>query len=237
LAADLRGRGDIPHGAVYPEAMKDTVVIRDVQASDVPQAALVLARAFATNPGMLAIFDDVSDEGRVQVLERLYLKFVESCRIGAVARCAVRSGRIVGVALSYDPNQYPAEGDPGWMMLRGVFASGLRYVHRIMIADVFLRERHLTTPHCYLFMLGVEPSAQGSGLGGRLLRDFNQRAIQHGVDAYLETDRPAAAVIYERDNYRILREEVFNLQGNIRTWFMLKPLSTLQADERRRTAH
>lgn len=217
--------------------MQDAVVIRDVGPGDVPQAALVLARAFTTNPGMLAIFDDVTDEGRVEVLERLYLRFVESCRIGAVARCAVRNGRILGVALSYDPSQYPAEGDPGWMMLRGVFESGLHYVHRIVIADVFLRARHITTPHCYLFMLGVDPSAQGAGLGGLLLRDFNQRAIKHGVDAYLETDRPAAATIYQRDNYRILREEVFNLQGNIRTWFMLKPLSNLQADERRRTAH
>ncbi|MGE0327667.1 MAG: GNAT family N-acetyltransferase [Polyangiaceae bacterium] len=213
------------------------VEIRDIQASEVATAARVLARAFTTNPGMQAIFDDVSDEQRIDVLERLYLRFVESCRIGAVARCAVRDGKLLGAQLAYEPEQFPPEGDPGWMMLRGVFETGLHYVHRIVIADLFLRSRHIAEPHCYLFMLGVDPSAQGLGLGGALLRDFNQRAISRGVDAYLETDRPAAMAIYHRDHYRILREEVFNLQGNTRTWFMLKPLSTLEEDERRRAAH
>lgn len=212
------------------------VEIRDIQPSEVGTAARVLARAFTTNPGMRAIFDDVSDEQRVDVLERLYLRFVEACRQAAVARCAVRDGRLLGVQLAYEPEQFPPEGDPGWMMLRGVLETGMHYVHRIVIADLFLRSRHIATPHCYLFMLGVDPSAQGGGLGGALLRDFNQRAITRGVDAYLETDRPAAMTIYQRDHYRILREEVFNLQGNTRTWFMLKPLAALEEDERRRSA-
>ncbi|MEZ4376391.1 MAG: hypothetical protein R3B07_36635, partial [Polyangiaceae bacterium] len=104
------------------------VEIRDIQASEVATAARVLARAFTTNPGMQAIFDDVSDEQRIDVLERLYLRFVESCRIGAVARCAVRDGKLLGAQLAYEPEQYPPEGDPGWMMLRGVFETGLHYV-------------------------------------------------------------------------------------------------------------
>lgn len=208
------------------------VSVRDLTVDDIPRAAASLARAFTTNPGIVAIFRDVSDTDRIPVLERLYRRFIAASMAGAVARGAFVEGRLVGVELAHDPGQYPLSGAPAWLMLRGVWDAGPRYLHRVLIADALLRARHITWPHCYLFMLGVEPAMQGRGVGRILLRDFNERARRLGVDAYLETDRPSARALYHHDGYRTVREEVFGLHGYVRTWFMLKPLATLTAHSR-----
>ncbi|MBX3183541.1 MAG: GNAT family N-acetyltransferase [Polyangiaceae bacterium] len=205
------------------------VSIRDLTRADVPRAAEVLARAFTTNPGIVAIFSDVSDTDRIPVLERLYRRLIEACILGAVARGAFVQDELVGAQLAYEPGQFPLSGSANWLMLKGLWEAGPRYVHRLVIADALLRGRHISTPHCYLFMLGVDPAQQGRGFGGALLRDFNERARRLGVDAYLETDRTSAYALYRHDGYRTLREEVFGLQGYVRTWFMLKPLAALQA--------
>lgn len=206
-----------------------SVEIRDLERGEVALAARVLAEAFADNPGMLAIFDDASREQRVQKLERLYLSIVEASRLRTVARVLTRNQQLLGVQLAYEPAQYPPAGKPARILMGGLLRAELRYLHRLVIGDFFLRSRHITRPHCYLFMLGVKPEAQGQGLGGALLRDFNRRARELGVPAYLETDREAARNIYLKDGYRTLREEVYNLQGNIRVWFMLKSAEALGA--------
>ncbi len=205
------------------------VSVRDLTLEDIPHAAGALARAFTTNPGIMAIFHDVSDADRVPVLERLYRRLIPACIAGAVARGAFVQGELVGAQLAYEPGQFPLSGQPAWLMLRGVWEAGPRYLHRVMIADAVLQARHVKTPHCYLFMLGVDPAHQGRGFGGALLRDFNERALRLGVDAYLETDRTSAFELYRHNGYRTLREEVIGLQGYVRTWFMLKPLAILRA--------
>ena len=53
-------------------------------------------------------------------------------------------------------------------------------------------------------MLGVEPSAQGKGLGGRLLEPVLQQADSEGLPAYLETDKERNLAFYARFRFGLV---------------------------------
>ena len=53
-------------------------------------------------------------------------------------------------------------------------------------------------PHWYLPMIGVEPNAQGRGLGAALMRHALERCDRDGVTAYLESSNPLNISLYQR---------------------------------------
>jgi len=59
-------------------------------------------------------------------------------------------------------------------------------------------------PYHYLFMLGVEPSQQGRGIGGRLLAPLLQRADAEGAAIRVDTNDPANVRFYERHGFEII---------------------------------
>ena len=79
------------------------------------------------------------------------------------------------------------------------------------IGDLFsvfsqMDENHPTDPHWYLPWLGVDSSAQGLGLGSRLISgclDFVDR--QH-LPAYLDSTNPRNVPFYERHGFEVTGE-------------------------------
>lgn len=61
-------------------------------------------------------------------------------------------------------------------------------------------------PHFYLFVLGTSPASQGTGVGGRLLREILDRCDRQGIGAYLESSNVRNVPFYERHGFRVLRE-------------------------------
>jgi ribosomal protein S18 acetylase RimI-like enzyme len=60
---------------------------------------------------------------------------------------------------------------------------------------------HPAEPHEYLWFLGVEPAAQGQGIGSSLLAPVLGRADRAGHPAYLEATSPRNRALYERHGF------------------------------------
>jgi len=65
-------------------------------------------------------------------------------------------------------------------------------------------EWHPEEPHWYLPMIGVDPSAQGRGVGGALMRHAIARADEDGVFSYLESSNPRNISLYERHGFEVM---------------------------------
>lgn len=101
---------------------------------------------------------------------------------------------VAGVALWYRPSRIMNAPLP--LLLRGVgwrrARQGWRAVKAIQAAHPH------DVPSYYLFAVGVDPLAQGTGVAGRLLRAHLARADAEGVPCYLENSNVAKNTpIYE----------------------------------------
>jgi GNAT superfamily N-acetyltransferase len=89
-------------------------------------------------------------------------------------------------------------------IMRG-FRTGLGRMSKLIEATESLRP---TEPHYYLFAIGVQRSAQGSGLGSALLRPMLHRCDDEGVPAYLENSKPRNEAFYARHGFEPLDDLV-----------------------------
>lgn len=74
--------------------------------------------------------------------------------------------------------------------------SGPRAVVRAIKTGTAMDAQHPEFPHAYLFSIGVRPSAQGKGLGRKLIQPMLDACDREGVRAYLENSNPANTGFY-----------------------------------------
>ena len=67
-----------------------------------------------------------------------------------------------------------------------------------------MRDFHPREPHWYLPLTGVDPCAQGRGLGSILLKHALARIDQQGLSAYLENSNPRNTPFYERAGFEVV---------------------------------
>jgi ribosomal protein S18 acetylase RimI-like enzyme len=178
-----------------------------LRARQIDQAGALLAHAFHSNPGFLALLPDDSPAERLALCTPLLTSFVRAvCDYGHVE--LIEEGDAVqAVALMFAPGQYPP---PLGFRLRTtwpVLRTGLARARRFDRMDRYMRKNHELAAHWYLWFLGVLPVQQGRGLGSKLLRSLNQRAARDGVPCYLETDKLSSVRLYERHGYVVQKSE------------------------------
>jgi GNAT superfamily N-acetyltransferase len=155
--------------------------------------ASLLARAFRDNPLNVAVIGGTA-ERRLRVnLHGMRALLPTAARWARVA-AADRSGRMLG----------------------GVTR---RWAAVFRALDAL----HPREPHWYLATLGVDPDAQGEGIGGALASSLLEWADRDALPAYLETDRPENVSFYERLGFRV-EQEVEVLGAPI--WRMLRPAAS-----------
>ncbi len=86
-------------------------------------------------------------------------------------------------------------------------------------ADV-VREHHPEYEHWYLPITGVDPIAQGKGLGATLLREALAACDRDGLPAYLEASTVRSRALYERFGFR--QVGVIQAGTSPTTWSMLR---------------
>jgi len=118
-------------------------------------------------------------------------------------------GRVVGAALWLPPRRFPLST---WRKVRGglgMLGLALRNPHALgpLTRCVTDPERDCARrPAWFLSALGLEPEAQGRGLGTRLLAGGLAAADAAAAPCHLETWKAANVVFYERLGFRVERE-------------------------------
>ncbi len=64
-----------------------------------------------------------------------------------------------------------------------------------------MRSVHIEHPHTYLWFVGVDPAAQGRGVGRALMADLHDWSDPSGLPVYLETGTRENAAFYASHGY------------------------------------
>lgn len=186
--------------------------------SQIEAAGGLLARAFRDDPIMVYAVPDRA--GRERILPDFYTRMV---RFGYLAgEVYTTSGTMDGVSVWLPPGvQWTREKTQ---------AAGLHELSQIVGADAMARyrevvgpesdarERFANGPYWYLFLLAVEPSHQGRGLGGELIEPMLERIKNEGMTCLLETENPRNVAFYVKHGFEIVVDGRAAGRGGVRFW-------------------
>jgi len=166
----------------------------------------MLARAFADDPVMSWIFPDEQMRRR-----RLPPFFAGSLRDVSKRHDGTEvltdpNGAVLGCAIWMAPGTWRP---PLGRALVELPALLLRLGSRFAVASATygaMVRVHPERPHWYLSGIGTDPPAQGSGVGGELMRSRLVRCDATGLPAYLESSKQRNVPFYERHGFRVTRE-------------------------------
>jgi GNAT superfamily N-acetyltransferase len=186
--------------------------------TQIEPAGRVLARAFQHDPLMVYTIPDPAR--RESLLPEFYNRMV---RFGWLSgEVYTTEGAINGAAVWLPPNvQWDRQS---------VEAAGLHELSRIIGDDAMgrfrevvgpesrARERDMTEPYWYLLLLGVEPSCQRRGLGGKLMAPILSRAASEDLACYLETEQPRNVAFYLKQGFKKVVDGEAVGAGGVRFW-------------------
>ena len=182
---------------------------------DREELAGVLARAFLDDPVWMWLFPDPShqSEKRLRLTFQAYL--TDAMNVGSV----FTTPDLQGAALWKPPGQWKL-GNLALVrsapeLLR---AFGMRVFASLQIERA-VESQHPRDPHWYLAVLGTDPSAQGKGIGGALIRQVTDRCDRIGLPCYLESSKDVNVPYYERFGFEVTGETRLGKDGPT-IWFM-----------------
>jgi GNAT superfamily N-acetyltransferase len=158
----------------------------------------VLAAAFTDDPVFGWLLPD--PPSRPAALRRFFTIEGRSraLPLGSSVAATGDDGGVVGAALVIPPGH---TNQTLWFQVRHglgyarVFGRRLAHADRLQNA---LARVHPTTPHVYLFAIGVQPDAQGEGMATAMLASVLAQCDAEGLPAYLEATTPRNARLYRR---------------------------------------
>lgn len=167
--------------------------------NDHAHLTVVLANAFETDPIVNWVIR--KDGLRRAALERL---FATALSVYEPLGMTFTDASKQGCALWAPPNRWrlgllrqaalaPTMGFIGGWSRIAVCASALHAMER----------EHPTAPHLYLYQLGVDPSAQGQGVGAALVRHGLELADRERLPAYLETGNERNLPFYRHLGFEV----------------------------------
>jgi ribosomal protein S18 acetylase RimI-like enzyme len=175
-----------------------TVAVRSATRDEVPHAVAAIVAAFAIDPAARFAWPAAHD----------YLRAMPSA-VREFAGASFEHGTayvsedLCGVALWLPPGV-----EPDGKALEKVFRDTAKPEHMNELLATFekMGQAHPKEPHWYLPMIGVDPKAQGKGLGGELMRHALARCDREKTPAYLETANPRNIPLYRRFGFEVMGE-------------------------------
>lgn len=201
----------MPDHTIYP-----------LDAARADQAGALLARAFEDDPTYAGIEPDALK--RRDALTWLMARVVRHALRRGVA---LSTSALDGVACWLPPGRADLSlpdmlqagflGTPsalGWEATRRL----LRYLSYASA----LHHRHARGRHWYLWVIGVDPLYQGTGIGGRLMARGLEMVDADAAPAYLETGSERNVRFYQRFGFRLAGQGSVPGSGDP-VWAMLRP--------------
>ena len=180
---------------------------------NVADAARTLARAFVTNPLHVAAFGP-DQLARNEAFFRIGLSVMKGPKL--VARAGER---ILGVIHWVQSPTCQFWGLEKLRMMPSMIRGfGLPAATRVgSWLSAWAREDPRTA-HLHLGPIGVDPEAQGRGIGKRLMMAYCEELDRRGVPGYLETDRPENVAFYRRFGFETTAQiQVLNVPNYLMT--------------------
>lgn len=189
---------------------------------DIALAAVILSRAFQTNP-LIEYF--IPDKSR------------RKDALPEITKFMVLSGLVCGRLYAFSDN---LEGigvclhsDRADLSLRqilrvkGVLLPIIKHVNvfrKLLSYESFasnLRGRLAPSKHWYLNIIGVDPQHQGKGYGGILLRSMFNHVDKEQLPCYLETHEEATVSMYRHYAFEVIETGLVPC-SDVRYWAMLR---------------
>ncbi len=113
----------------------------------------------------------------------------------------------VGVAIWLAPGSIPEAFDDGILSYARSIVGDAAMERWLTMLDAFerVREEAIDAPHWFLALLGVDPVAQGRGVGAALLQVGHDAADRDGRPCFLETFTEPNVAYYRRRGYGLTR--------------------------------
>lgn len=105
-------------------------------------------------------------------------------------------------------------GDYAVIAWSTLIRSGPRAVMRAIRTGAAMDARHPHFPHAYLFTIGVRPSAQGKGLGRKLIQPVLDACDRSATRAYLENSNPANTGFYRSCGFEQMGDPIHPEPGS-----------------------
>jgi ribosomal protein S18 acetylase RimI-like enzyme len=172
--------------------------IRSATSDEVPRAVAAIVAAFLTDPP--ARFAWPSPHDYLQAMPLATRAFAgASFKHGT----AYVSADLCGAALWLPPGV-----EPNGEVLGKMFRDTAKREHLDDLLATFekMGQSHPREPHWYLPQIGVDPNAQGKGLGAALMRHALARCDQERALAYLEASKPQNVPFYQRHGFEVIGE-------------------------------
>lgn len=199
------------------------VAVRRATRDDIDACATVLAHAFHDDPGTVLYEPD--RPRRAELLPRFFRTFVAAA-LDEDGDLVVAGEPINGIASWFGPERHApspdAMGANGFGNVLDV--SGPEASQRLlaMVGELEAQHERLTDgTHLRLEFFGVDPAAQGSGIGSALIEHGHRRADEMGVPCYLETFTEENVRFYEHRGYELAGE--FTVGDGIPVYGMIRP--------------
>ena len=178
--------------------------------ADERPASQALGRAFARDPAVEYILGEAPRIERVTWLLRQAMRASEAEAGGGATR--VVGDPIAGVATWIPPERDPIPSFPRHLRLGGwaiPWRVGITVLPRVLRRDDDAARRYrrdLEQPEWILDLLGVDPAAQGRGIGRALVQDGLTRAAADGLPVYLQTYRIENVAWYRTLGFEVVSE-------------------------------
>lgn len=113
------------------------------------------------------------------------------------------AGDLTGAAIWVPPGESPMGTAELIDIVKPNVATRLAFRSPLLAWGALRADRHHPhEPHFYLAAIGVDPAAQGRGLGSQLLQPVLDLCDEEQVPAYLESSDPANVDFYARHGFR-----------------------------------
>jgi ribosomal protein S18 acetylase RimI-like enzyme len=171
---------------------------RPATPDEMPQAVAAIVAAFITDP--IARFAWLAPHDYLRSAPSAVREF--ACG-GFEHGTAYVTADFCGAALWLPPGVHP-NGDRLERVLRDTACP--EHLDDLLATFGQMEQQHPDQPHWYLPLIGVEPNAQGQGLGAELMRHALARCDRDGALAYLESSNPRNISLYLRFGFEVMGE-------------------------------
>ena len=175
-----------------------SIEVRSATSEEMPRAVATIVTAFVADPP--ARFAWPSAQDYLHTMPVATRAFVGSCIEHGTAYV---TADFRGTALWLPPG-----AEPDSAALEKVFRDS---VERERLDDLLatfehMEKSHPREAHWYLPQIGVDPDAQGQGLGARLMRHALTCCDHDGALAYLEASKPQNIPFYRSHGFEVIGE-------------------------------